>query len=490
VKKIVLINPPWYFESASAARLSQNLGLGYLCAYLRGRGHEAVILDALAEGRGSATEVNSDGGSYVRVGLAYRDIVDRIPADADYIGLTAPFTNHALIIEELSAAIKERFRDVPVILGGVYPSLLGEAALTENIDMLVAGEGEKPLLAILEGKPPAEIAGVLCRARPRGAEVRPDIPEDLDALPFPDRDRLPFELYLAQRSGRGRTSLRTASVITSRGCPYACGFCSIHRVTGRSWRKRSAANVLAELRQLRGRYGVEHVDFEDDNLTLDKNRAAEIFDGIKEFNSRGASLSWSAPNGVRLETLDEPLLRKMKASGVSSIVLGVESGDPGVLKLMNKNIDLDRAYEVAKACAGLKLRARAFFMIGYPGEDEESFGRTLAFARRLKKLGVEPLFNVTRAYPGTELFGLCLEKGYIQKRASGRYVYLGNSLTAENAIVTPGCSLADIADRQRRAEKMAVPFCLRFYGRHSGAIRKFVPEIFIQAAKGLLGMEK
>lgn len=426
-KRITLINPPWYYENSSIPGdqgLSQNIGLGYLAGVLEAAGHKVEIIDALSEGIDCTIPVEVGGKRIYRKGLSYENIVERIDAKTDLIGITVPFTTMAAVARELSLEIKRRFPDIPLIAGGVYPSTLPAKALCGGIGYVVVGEGEIPLAQFAADVPPEKIKGMFFEKNGQLiANGQAETIDDLDSLPFPARHLLPMGRYI-NYSPRGRTSKRTASIITSRGCPFNCNFCSVHPVAGYKWRPRSPGNVLAEIRHLMSQYGIEHIEFEDDNLTMDPVRAEKIFEGLCEIKG---NITWSTPNGVRLDTLTYPLLKRMKDSGCSLLTLAVESGDPVILKAMNKRLSLERVEEVVIWCAELGIPTFCFFMLGYPGETRASFNKTLAFAEKLKKLGAEHYgISITRAYPGTKLGKLCQEEGWLADKDLDSTLILGD----------------------------------------------------------------
>lgn len=433
--KVTLINPPWFF-SGNLDRLSQNNGLGYIASYLRAHAEvELSIIDALAEGADRRRALDGESGIF-QYGLSYEEIVSRIPAGSDFIGIAGPFTYHKKIIAGLLSTLKSRFRGSKVVLGGVFPSTLPLEALDTGADYIVIGEGEKSFADLVRGDDPATIPGV---GRLEGGEKRISDRRaailDMDGLPFPARDLLPFDRYLAV-SSRGKRGRRAVSILTSRGCPFNCGFCSIHKVYGHRWRGRSPENVLAEIEECIRRYQIDHIEFEDDNLTLDAERADRIFDGIIDINrGRANRLTWNTPNGIRIDSLTDELLAKMKKAGCVKLSLGLEHGDPEVLKLMNKKLDLGRVERVVRACGKLGIRTLLYYIVGYPGETEARFRRGLAFARKLKKLGADNFaVYIAKAYPGTELERYCRRRGYLIEEVSDERIIrndYGNIVTED-----------------------------------------------------------
>lgn len=131
-----------------------------------------------------------------------------------------------------------------------------------------------------------------------------------------------------------------ASLFTSRGCPYNCNFCTINLTMGRQFRPRSPENVFAEIKQLYEKYGIRHINFEDDNLTMNKERAEKIFDLLIK---NKINITWSTPNGIRVENIDENLAQKMKQSGCRRVFVAPESGVQRVVsQIIGKSLDLKK----------------------------------------------------------------------------------------------------------------------------------------------------
>ncbi len=223
-----------------------------------------------------------------------------------------------------------------------------------------------------------------------------------------------MEKYLNSAMGYRSFRKRAVSMITSRGCPFNCCFCSVHLHMGRGFRANSANYVLNHIEYVVEKFGVKNIFFEDDNLTLDLARFEAICDGLI---ARKIKIGWETPNGVRADCLNLSLLLKMKKSGCKSVFFGVESGDQQILdNVICKSLDLNRVVEVAKICKEIDLKTGAFYIIGFPGEKKENMQKTVDFALKLKRdydVGMH-LFMATPSY-GTRLYEECKAKGYIQE---------------------------------------------------------------------------
>jgi len=410
--KICLVNPPFLFPRRKDAVLSHCLGLRGLSSHLRSLGHEVTLVDALLLGFHHA---RAEAGGWL-VGLPLSTLLEHVPEDVELIGVGAPFSQSARVVHELCAALKSRFPDARLVMGGIYPSAQPESALRAEVDAIVVGEGEAAFAALADGGAHGGFMGVYS---PNGSHhrafERTHLVADLDTLPAPDTDVPHFATYL-DRSPRGAVG-RTASVVTSRGCPFDCEFCSIHPVYGHCFRARSAGAVLAEVEHLVRGFGVRAVEIEDDNFTHDHERAASILEGFVRLRetTNHVPFTWRPPNGIRIDSLDPDLLDLVQRSGCTELVFGLEHGDPLMQDLMGKRLDLEAAFEMLALCVRSEIpKITLFYLIGYPGETKEMFESGLGYLERVRALDgpVTVSVNLAQPYPGTRLMERCRAEGY------------------------------------------------------------------------------
>ncbi len=414
--KITFIALPWIFSEEKFKRhegFSQNLGIAYLSTFLEKHGHSVKVIDAFAEGYKKRRRIHGSQNTFYVYGLDAGETAKQIPLDSDFIGISCPFTSMAFLVDEFASAIKQQYPDKPIIAGGIYPTQFPLEALTTNIDIVVTGEGEIPLLEILSGNRLCDIKGLAYRdATGINNNGLSSTITNPDEIPFPARHLLPMETYF-KRSARGEINKRAISMITSRGCPYDCRFCSLHTLHnnyGRVYRARTPENVIAEIDALIEKYGPVHIEFEDDNLTVDTKRAKKLFSLLAN-----RKITWAITSGVMINHLDEELIRQMKESGCTQLNLALESGNEKVLKAMNKKVSLKKAEEIVEICSKYKLYTVAFLMVGYPGETTDSFDKTLHFLQKLKKRGLREIAPfIVNPHKGTPLYEECKSMGYLK----------------------------------------------------------------------------
>ena len=389
--RILLINPPWIKRNENVwkniACVMPPLGLGWMAAVLEKAGHDVAILDAHAE------RIDLDH-------LAGRlDELGRF----DMVGITATtaLINNAL---EIARIIKVHMPQSPVVLGGVHPTVLPDESLAEPaVDLVVRGEGEQTILELAGQEPLENIDGISYR---RDGTVchNPErtLIEKLDTLPIPAYHLLPMDKYYPAVGAVKR--LPAGSMLTTRGCPGRCTFC--YRIFGQRLRVRSGRNVAEEAGFLQEHYGIREICFYDDTFTIFKKEVRAFCQAVSELK---LDLTWVCFS--RVDTVDEELLRAMKEAGCHQIMYGIESANLDILKNIGKHTDLEQAEETVRITKKVGIDVRAAFMLGNPGETEQTMKETLDFAIKLNP--DLAIFNVTTPFPGTEMFDWADKNSYL-----------------------------------------------------------------------------
>jgi len=422
--KILLINPPQtFFPGSDPPAANLPLGLLYVAAGLDEAGYETEILDAFMTDS-SFRKI----GDITEVGMPYERIKEEIRRrKPDIVGIANPFTcqvEHAVRVADI---VKEVDPSILTVVGGPHVTVVPVEFLEEagNVDIVVIGEGEHTMLDIVrffEGR--EKIDDVQGIAHRKDDKVLLNSPrpfnKNLDELPYPAYHLVDMEQYLDPKKIEYRSfQSRALSMITSRGCPFNCSFCSVNLHMGKTFRAHSADYIVDHIEHVVNKYRVKTIYFEDDNLTFDIKRFEAICDKIIE---KDIKFQWETPNGVRADYLTLDLLKKMKKSGCQSVFVGIESGDQYVLdNIIGKSLKLKNVIKFAEMCKKIGLKTGAFYVIGFPGETKENMKNTVEFALMLKRkydVGMHLLF-ATPLY-GTRLYEECKKKGYIREELTPR----------------------------------------------------------------------
>ncbi len=426
--KVLLIDPPWddlygkYKPAAKVGVLYPPLGLCYLSAYLKQSGHEVKLIDAEAE------EYNID--------LILDDINGYCP---DIIGIRSisPLWRN---IQNLTKEIKAKHK-IPIVLGGPHITIVKDESFQSTCcDYAIYGEGEQPTVelidAIGQNKDRGSIDNLIFRKNGKiiRNHRRPRV-EKLDGYLFPDRSILNIKKYKWSVPKKGIVDF--ATILSSRGCPFQCTFCSQDSMFGRTTRFRSPENLVDEIESVCKEYNIDHFIFIDDTLTLDRKRILEVCRKIKE---KALEITWEG--WTHVNTIDEELLRNMKMAGLVRLSFGIESGNEKILKSIKKGATLAKIEEAYKITKKVGIETRGSVILGLPYDTKATVKETIRFVRGLKGLD-QAYFNIAMPYPGTEIREMALKgeggvrlltEDYSELRRHGNVVMEVNDLTKEELL--------------------------------------------------------
>lgn len=298
-----------------------------------------------------------------------------------------------------------------ILIFGPYATLNASRILQNPfVDALVLGEPELTLAEVAAVGGLEKCEGLWLKEPDGVTGYREREPvSDLDMLPFPAWDLVPYREYDGSELMRNKRPFVT--ILTSRGCPHGCFYCPYPVTQGRKLRVRSPENVVEELAWLKASLGVEAVLFRDPEFAFYRDRVTAICEGILK---KGIRLCWRCE--TRIEDLDEEIIRLMARAGCIGINMGIESADESVLKsLRRKPVSLQKAQSVIRACRENDIQSFCFFILGLPGESREAALRTVRLALKLNPAFLQ--FTVATPYPGTDLSAWAEENGFIENHA-------------------------------------------------------------------------
>jgi radical SAM superfamily enzyme YgiQ (UPF0313 family) len=482
--KILLIkHPTTHFLKTAPPVSGIPLGLLYIASSLKKAGHDVQVYDAIVGADEGTWGVNCNDGIY-RMGATMKEIkkvVDEI--NPDVVGISNQYSSQVENALKTAEAVKEVNRGIKVVMGGPHASVMPATFLDgyTAVDYVVMREGEFTMTKLIEsidgGRDIATVNGIAFVEEGKLVinEQREFI-MNLDCLPLPAYELVDMEryFYFNEKGKDGREtyrypgSERSVSMITSRGCPFNCIFCSIHLGMGRRFRAHSVDFVVNHIKYLKETYNIKHIHFEDDNFSFDISRFNSILDSMIKNNF---NITWDTPNGVRADYLNEDILKKCAISGCTYLRIGVESANREVSEeIVRKHLDIDKVTEIARLCNKIGIDVEAFYIIGFPGEKIKQMKETIDFAVKQERLyGLYP-YDMFTATPliGTDLYKICQKKNYISMEISAQN--LATATQGEGMIVTEDFTQEDIRgllkDFRIRHHIARLIFSLKFFIRH------------------------
>jgi len=369
--KIALITPGKDEKFA----VQEPLNLGYIASYLEKNNIDVTIIDQLA-GQNVKKELNK--------------------YNPDIVGITAttPLVSDAYKIADMC-----REKGILTVMGGPHASVLPAEAL-QHVDIVVKGEGERAALDIVRN-------GIKS-----GVITHPYI-KNLDEIPPPARHLMQMDFYLRTKDRLQDTYLyfvpqhtKTAAILSSRGCPYACIFCH-NTWRGIPYRYNSVERVISEIKQLINQYNVEALFFIEDNLFVNKPRVRKICRLMKK---NKFDIIWGA--NARVDNVDSKTLQVVKDAGCRQITFGFESGSQSILDILNKRTTVEQNKRAIELCRGAGIIPQGTFIIGNPTETIDDIRMTQQFIRD-NNMGDFVGICISTPFPGTELWKWCEERGLI-----------------------------------------------------------------------------
>jgi radical SAM superfamily enzyme YgiQ (UPF0313 family) len=347
------------------------IGLGYLATSLRKSGFESVsIVDSIKEK------------------LTVEKLVQLLKSHNPKIVGFQVFSSDFSSVRNSISQIRQAMPETTIILGGPHVSATGIKIFHdfEGVDFGFIGEAEisLPLFArrILsnESIDLQSIPGLIYRVDGQELANDRDFIEDLDSLGFPAWDLMPPGSYPDAPQGAFYRQFPIAPIATTRGCPYTCAFCGSPVNMGNRLRFRSLQGVFDEMEMLHRDYGVREFHFIDDMFNMSRTRVLEF---CRILDSKNWGISYTFPNGLRLNTIDEETLAWMKKTGAYAFTVGIESGSQRILDAMNKKLTVEMIREKVEMIAKSGIEPSGFFLLGFPGETKEDIRKTIDFAKSL-----------------------------------------------------------------------------------------------------------
>lgn len=403
--------------------VAPSLGIGYMAAVLEENGIDVDILDASA------------------LDMGYKDIEKEMKKrGSDVVAITALTPTIGVALDSADA-VRNALPDAKIVLGGYHPTFnYAEVLEEDNVDIVVRGEGEYTMLELVQtlknGGDLSQVQGLAYKDENNELVVTPDRPviENLDELPFPAYHLFPMNKYKLLN-----ISTNIATMITSRGCPMQCSFCSSAALHGKKARRRSVENVVDEIEHLLNDF--KHIDtiaFMDDTFTISK-RYVEDF--CAEIKKRNLVFWWGCT--ARVDSIDEDLLETMKDAGCMTLYFGVESADQQMLDKMNKNITIEKTINAFDISRKIGIRTIASCVLGMPDDTKANMKKTIQFVKKLKPSYA--VFSLATPYPGTRFYKESFEKNLVKIKDWSKFTLI------EPIMDTVDCSKKELRKIQAKA---------------------------------------
>lgn len=427
MKKIkILLVQPYITSPDRNILLTEPLGLASLAAYIEQYDkYQVDILDLFALGY---KQVKKAGNLYRRGESNKEKIIKTIKeVNPEIVGFTCNFTAFIDDTLEIIKLIRKEIPEKMIIVGGAHPTMEAEKLLSKNpeIDLIIRGEGELTLKEVLDkystNKKYQDIKGVTYREENKvKSNPNRELIKDIDELPIPNRNKIDMKTYLElnKQSLPFTKQEPVASIMTSRGCPFNCIFCSTKMVWERKWRPRTAEKVVEEIEGLVNNFGIKEIAIYDDQFLLDKKRVTEICELLIK---KKLGITLSIPSGTSVWLANKELLVLMKRAGFYRLCFPIETGSKKTLEFIRKPINLKQARETIKMTNRLGFWTQGNFIIGFPYETKKEMRETIKYAY---KSGLDyAVFYVAKPYAGSEMYDIFIKEKLLKKVGRGLNIH-------------------------------------------------------------------
>ncbi|MBU2633760.1 MAG: B12-binding domain-containing radical SAM protein [Nanoarchaeota archaeon] len=408
------------------------LGLTYLAAAIREKRNDIIkIIDAVAFNYSS---------------FDLKKILTKFKPDVVGVMILTPTY---LVAKETIELVRELLPYTKILAGGPHVTIFPKQTMEEvsEVDIVVVGEGEVTIVDLLDSfekkRHLSEVKGILYRKNKKiiSTSLREPI-KNIDEIPMPARDLLDMKKYKPAPTYYRR--LPSYIMLTSRGCPYNCSYCS--KIFGSLYRFNSVERILKEMEVLIYKHGAKEIIFRDDTFTINKKHIVNLCNEIirKGLNKK---IKWTCMTRVNLVSRD--LLFLMKKAGCWSIHYGIESGSQRLLNLINKQITLKQSRDAIKWAKEASIETKAFFMLGLPTETIEDSLKTLEFTKELEADWIQ--VTITVPYPGTNLYEIAKKDGTLKSFKWEDYQTWAGWVNKDLVYVPKGRNGEDLKKLQKKA---------------------------------------
>lgn len=396
------------------------LGLAYIGGYLKQNGFDYASIDACGEALDQI--YNYERNDQIKIqGLTIPQIIERVPENTKVVGFTCSFSHCWPLVQDIASAARKKLPDAIFVAGGEHPSAMPEHVLRNGIiNVAVRGEGEETFLELIhkieKNQPWHSIEGIAYMNGENKFIYNPARQriKEINSFPYPDWDSWCIEKYIEHQQVSGINLGKSMPILGSRGCPYACTFCSNERMWTRRYIMRDGKAIVDEMEYMKNKYHVSSFSFFDSTFIINHKKMLDFCRALME---RNLNISYQLPAGTRCEVFDDELALYLEKSGLKNFSFAPESGSDLIRKVVNKQINLDTFFNAVRSVKKTKMTVGCFIVIGFPEDTKETLRQTLSFVRKLALIGLDDVtVSKFTPYPGSIYFDTLLKKGLISQR--------------------------------------------------------------------------